>query len=79
MLGLLCVNVFIIVNVFYRKIKICNFANDNTLYNCAQDILEIMRNLKHDMEINMKCLKSNSWKANSKQSQNHDFREEKTG
>ena len=36
------------------KLEICNFADDNTLYSFPEDISDIMRILKHDMEIILK-------------------------
>ena len=40
-----------------EKSDVCNFADDNTSFNCGQESSDIMRNLKHDTEIILKCLK----------------------
>ena len=32
--------------LFREKSENCNIADDNTLYNCGQDISDVMRNLK---------------------------------
>ena len=43
-----------------------NFANDNTLYSCGQDISDFMSNLKINMGNLLKWFKINFLKANSK-------------
>ena len=46
-------NVFInAILMFIEKSKICNFANDNTIYDCGKDLNNILENLKHDMKKN---------------------------
>ena len=63
-LGLLLYNEFITDPLrFIEKSGICDFASDNTLFNCGQDISDITMNLKHDMEIILKCFEINSSEA----------------
>ena len=49
-LGLPLFNVFINdIFMFIEKSKIFNFADDNTIYDCGEDLLSTLENLKHDM------------------------------
>ena len=51
-LGPLFFNIFITdIFVFIEKSKICNFADDNTIYDCGEDLSNILENLKHDLKI----------------------------
>ena len=63
-LGPLLFNVFINdIFMFIEKTEVCNFADDNTIYDCGEDLSNILENLKHDIKILIPI---------------HDFREEKT-
>ena len=46
-LGLPLFNVFI--NDIFMFIEKSNFADDNTIYVCGEDLLSTLENLKHDM------------------------------
>ena len=49
-LGLLLFNAFINdIFMFIEKTEICNFADDNTIYDCGEDLSNILENLKHDL------------------------------
>ena len=37
--------------MFIEKTEICNFADDNTIYDCGEDLSNILENLKHDLKI----------------------------
>ena len=50
--------------MFIKKSEICNFADDNTIYDCGEDLSNILENLKHDMKILLKWFRINSLKAN---------------
>ena len=50
--------------LFIEKTKICNFADDNTIYSCNNNLQTILKNLKHDMVNVLKWFKVNSMKAN---------------
>ena len=64
-LGSLLFNVFINdIFMFIEKSEICNFADDNTIYDCAEDLSNILENLKHDMKILLKWFRINSLQAN---------------
>ena len=43
--------------LFIEKTNICNFADDNTIYSCNNNLQTILKNLKHDM---VNVLKSTS-------------------
>ena len=47
-----------------EKIEICNFADDNTIYDCGEDLSNILENLKHDLKILLKWFRINSLQAN---------------
>ena len=49
--------------MFIEKTEVCNFADDNTIYDCGEDLSNILENLKHDIKILIPI---------------HDVREEKT-
>ena len=40
--------------------KICNFADDNTIYSCKKDLLKIKEDLKCTMENILKWFRLNS-------------------
>ena len=49
--------------LFIEKTNICNFADDNTIYSCNNNLQTILKNLKHDMVNVLKWFKVNSMKA----------------
>ena len=55
--------------LFIEKTKICNFADDKTIYSCNNNLQTILKNLKHDMVNVLKWFKVNSIKANPKKFQ----------
>ena len=64
-LGSLVFNVFINdIFMFIEKSEIFNFADDNTIYNCGEDLSNILENLKHDMKILLKWFRINTLQAN---------------
>ena len=64
-LGPLLFNVFINdIFMFIKKSKICNFADDNTIYDCGKGLSNILENLKHDMKILLKWFRIHSIQAN---------------
>ena len=58
-LGPLLFNVFINIFMFVEKTEVCNFADDNTIYDCGR-----VENLKHDVKILLKWFRINSLQAN---------------
>ena len=65
-LGPLLFNVFINdIFMFIEKTEICNFADDNTIYDCGEDLSNILENLKHDLKILLKWFRTNSLQASS--------------
>ena len=50
--------------MFIEKSEICNFADDNTIYDCGKDLSNILENLKHDMKILLKWFRINSLQPN---------------
>ena len=64
-LGPLLFNVFI-NEIFFeiQKFHICNFADDNTLYFCSQDLQTVIENLTYDVKNVLTWFKINSMKAN---------------
>ena len=66
-LGLLLFNIFI-NDIFFeiKKSNICNFADDNTLYFCSQDLQSVIENLIYDVKGILTWFKINSKKANPK-------------
>ena len=64
-LGPLLFNVFINnIFVFIEKSEICNFADDNTICDCGEDLSNILVNLKHDMQILLTWFKIKSLQTN---------------
>ena len=64
-LGSLLFNVFINdIFMFIEKSEICSFADDNTIYDCGEDLSNILENLKHDMKILLTWFRKNSLQAN---------------
>ena len=51
--------------MFIDKTEICNFADDNTIYDCGEDLSNILENLKHDMKILLKWFRINSLQTNT--------------
>ena len=69
-LGPLFFNIFINdIFVFIEKSKICNFADDNTIYDCGEDLSNILENLKHDLKILLTWYRINTLQANLGKSQ----------
>ena len=50
--------------MFIEKTEICNFADDDTIYDCGEDLSNILKNLRHDLKILLKRFKINSFQAN---------------
>ena len=64
-LGPLLFNAFINdIFMFIEKTEICNFADDNTIYDCTEDLSNILENLKHDLKILLKWFRINPLQAN---------------
>ena len=64
-LGPLLFNIFINdLFLFIEKTNICNFADDNTIYSCNNNLQTILKNLKLDMVNVLKWFKVNSVNAN---------------
>ena len=54
-LGPLLFNAFINdIFMFIEKTEICNFVDDNTIYDCGKDLSNVLENLKHDLKILLK-------------------------
>ena len=49
---------------FIEKSEICNIADDNTIYDCSEDLPNILENLKHDMKILLTWFTINTLQAN---------------
>ena len=49
--------------MFIEKSEICNFADDITIYDCGEDLLKILDNLKHDTKILLTQFGINSLQA----------------
>ena len=65
-LGSLLFNVFIkYIFMFIEKTEVCNFADDNTIYDCGKNFSNILQNLKHDLNILLKWFRINSLQANT--------------
>ena len=53
-------NVFINdIFMFIEKTEVCNFADDDTIYDCGEDLSNILENLKHDLKILLKWFRIN--------------------
>ena len=64
-LGPLLFNAFVNdISMLIEKTGICNFADDNTIYDCGEDLSNILENLKHDLKILLKWFIINSLQAN---------------
>ena len=64
-LGPLLFNVFYNdIFIFIEKSEICNFADYNTIYDCAEDLSNILENLKHNMKILLTWFRINSLRTN---------------
>ena len=50
--------------MFIEKSEICNFADDNIVYDCGKDLPNILEKLKHDMKILLTWFRINSLQAN---------------
>ena len=61
---LLFIAAFINIFIFTEKTEICNFADDNTIYDCGEDLSNILENLKHDLKILLRWFRINSLEAN---------------
>ena len=66
-LGPLLFNLFINdLFLFIERINICNFADDNIIYSCQNDLKSILGDLRYDMVTLLRWFKENSMKANPK-------------
>ena len=52
------------VFMFIEKSEICNIADGNTIYDCGEELSNILENLKHDAKIWWTWLRINSLQAN---------------
>ena len=69
-LGPLLFNVFINdLFLFIERTNICNFADDNTIYSCQNDLKTILKDQRYDMVNLSRWFKENSMKANPKKFQ----------
>ena len=50
--------------MFIEKTEICNFADDNAIYDCGEDLSNILQDLKHDLKILLKWFRINSLHTN---------------
>ena len=50
--------------MFIEKSEICNFADDNAIYDCGEYLSNILENLKHDMKILLTWFRIKSLQAN---------------
>ena len=55
--------------LFIERTNICNFADDNTIYSCQNDLKTILKDLRYDMVDLLRWFKENSMKANPKKFQ----------
>ena len=66
-LGPLLFNLFINdLFLFIERTNICNFADDNTVYSCQNDLKTILEDLRYDMVTLLRWFKENSMKVNPK-------------
>ena len=64
-LGPLLFNIFLNDKLrFVEKTKICNFADDNTIYSCANSVNNVIEDLQSDLNIALKWFKDNQMMAN---------------
>ena len=64
-LGPLLFNTFINdIFMLIEKTEICNFADDNTIGDCGEDLSNILENLKNDLKVLLKWFKINFLQAN---------------
>ena len=64
-LGPILFNIFVNDLLFaVNEASICNFADDNTLYVCDQDITNVLRRLKKDLDVVVNWFSSNGMVAN---------------
>ena len=64
-LGPLLFNIFINDLIsFIEKTEICNFADDNTIYSCANDMSKVISNLTQDLKTVLSWFKANQLAAN---------------
>ena len=69
-IGPLLFNVFINdLFLFIERTNICNFADDNTIYSCQNDLKTILKDLRYVMVNLLRWFKENSMKANPKKFQ----------
>ena len=69
-LGPLLFNLFINdLFLFIERTNICNFADDNTVYSCQNDLKTILEDLRYDMVTLLRWFKENSMKVNPKKFQ----------
>ena len=69
-LGPLLFNVFINdLFLVIERTNICNFADDNTIYCCQNDLKTILKDLRYDLVNLLRWFKENSMKANPKKFQ----------
>ena len=47
-----------------EKTEVCNFADDNTIYDGGEDLSNILKSLKHDLKILLTYFRINSLQAN---------------
>ena len=64
-LGPLLFNIFL-NDLFLFILLICNFADNNTLYSCNENLSEIFQDLVYDLKNDLNWFRSNSLKANPK-------------
>ena len=64
-LGPMLFNVFINdIFMVIEQSEICNFADDNTIYDCGKDLSNILEKLKHDMKVLLKWFRINNLQVN---------------
>ena len=61
-------------SLFIERTNICNFADDNTIYSCQNDLKTILEDLKYDMVTLLRFFKETSIKANPKRTSIYDSR-----
>ena len=64
-LGPLLFSIFVNdIFMFIEKTEVCNFADNDTIYDCDEDLSNVLENLKHDLKILFKWFRINSLQAN---------------